>query len=140
MKLSEENENLLINAVIWVVIITIITVFILLLMFGLPRYNVWHSDMSGRAKLAEAEQSRQIMIAEAKAKKESATYEAEAEIERAKGMAKANQIVGDSLDGHANYLMYLYIQNMQKTQNQIIYIPTEGGMPVLEANRLNINK
>ena len=52
-------------------------------------------------------------------------------------MAKANQIVGDSLDGHANYLMYLYIQNMQKTSNQIIYIPTEGGMPILEANRLN---
>lgn len=93
--------------------------------------------MSGKAKLAEANQSRQVMITEAKAKKESAIYEAEAEVERAKGMAKANQIVGDSLDGHANYLMYLYIQNMQKTNNQIIYIPTEGGMPILEANRLN---
>ena len=77
------------------------------------------------------------MIIEAKAKKESAIFEAEAEVERARGMAKANQIVGDSLDGHANYLMYLYIQNMQKTSNQIIYIPTEGGMPILEANRLN---
>lgn len=111
--------------------------FILGCMFGIPRYNVWNAQMQGKAKLAEANQSRQIKITEARAKKESAIYEAQAEIERAKGMAKANHIVGDSLDGHANYLMYLYIQNMQKTSNQIIYIPTEGGMPILEAQRLN---
>ena len=111
--------------------------FILGCMFGLPKYNVWASQMAGKARLAEANQSRQIKITEARAKKESAIYEAQAEVERAKGMAKANQIVGDSLDGHANYLMYLYIQNMQKTSNQIIYIPTEGGMPILEAQRLN---
>ena len=110
---------------------------ILGLMFGIPKYNVWASQMAGKARLAEANQSRQIKITEAKAKKESAIYEAQAEVERAKGMAKANQIVGDSLDGHANYLMYLYIQNMQKTNNQIIYIPTEGGMPILESQRLN---
>lgn len=121
-----------------IIVGTIITVGIILgLMFGIPKYNVWASQMAGKAKLAEANQSRQIKITEAKAKKESAIFEAEAEVERARGMAKANQIVGDSLDGHANYLMYLYIQNMQKTNNQIIYIPTEGGMPILEANRLN---
>ena len=117
--------------------IVVLVFIVLVLMFGIPRYNVWYAQMSGKAKLAEANQSRQVMITEAKAKKESAIYEAEAEVERAKGMAKANQIVGDSLDGHANYLMYLYIQNMQKTDNQIIYVPTEGGMPILEANRLN---
>ena len=135
MKLSEETMDLLFNVIIWSVAAIIVISVVLLLMFGLPRYNVWHAQMSGKAKLAEADHSRQIMITEAKAKKESAIYEAEAEIERAKGMAKANQIVGDSLDGHANYLMYLYIQNMQKTSNQIIYIPTEGGMPILEATR-----
>lgn len=119
------------------VALIVVACIILGLMFGIPKYNVWASQMAGKAKLAEANQSRQIKITEARAKKESAIYEAEAEVERAKGMAKANQIVGDSLDGHANYLMYLYIQNMQKTNNQIIYIPTEGGMPILEANRLN---
>lgn len=115
---------------------TIFVGIVLGLMFGIPKYNVWASQMAGKARLAEANQSRQIKITEAKAKKESAIYEAQAEVERARGMAKANQIVGDSLDGHANYLMYLYIQNMQKTNNQIIYIPTEGGMPILEAKRL----
>ena len=127
------NDDLVIGVGGFITLVGII----LALMFGIPRYNVWNAQMSGKAKLAEANQSRQVMITEAKAKKESAIFEAEAEVERAKGMAKANQIVGDSLDGHANYLMYLYIQNMQKTNNQIIYIPTEGGMPILEANRLN---
>ena len=69
--------------------------FILGCMFGLPKYNVWASQMAGKARLAEANQSRQIKITEARAKKESAIYEAQAEVERAKGMAKANQIVGD---------------------------------------------
>lgn len=123
--------------VCWTMGIILSFVLIFLIMIGLPKYNVWQKSMLGKARLAEAEQSRQIMITEARAKKESAIFEAEAEVERAKGMAKANEIVGDSLDGHANYLMYLYIQNMQKTSNQIIYIPTEGGMPILEANRLN---
>lgn len=109
---------------------------ILICMFGLPRYKVWKYNMDGRAKLAEANQSRQIKIIEAKAKKEAAIYEAEAEIERAKGMAKANKIVGDSLEGKEDYLMYLYIQNLEESKNQIIYIPTEGGMPILEASRL----
>lgn len=77
-----------------------------------------------------------LKITEAKAHKESAIFEAEAEVERAKGMAKANKIVGDSLKGHENYLKYLYIQNMHQTKNQVIYIPTEGGLPILEANRL----
>ena len=105
-------------------------------MWGVPTYSVWSANMSGKAKLAEANQSKQIKIAEAKANKESAVYYAEAEVERAKGMAQANRIVGNSLKGHEDYLMYLYIQNMHQTKNQIIYIPTEGGMPVLEANRL----
>ena len=136
-KMSESTQDLIITIIGWGVITILIIGFIVLTMFGLPRYNVWNAEMTGKARLAEADQSRQIMITEARAKKEAAIYEAEAEIERAKGMAKANQIVGDSLDGHANYLMYLYIQNMQKTSNQIIYIPTEGGMPILEAQRLN---
>ena len=135
--MSEETKDLIVNITIWGVITALLIGFIITLMICLPKYNVWYAEMEGKAKLAEADQSRQIMITEAKAKKESAIYEAEAEVERAKGMAKANQIVGDSLDGHANYLMYLYIQNMQKTSNQIIYIPTEGGMPILEAQRLN---
>ena len=105
--------------------------------FGIPRYKVWQGQYSGKAKLIEANQTKQIQVTEAKAKKESATYEAQAEIERAKGVAQANQIIGSSLKGNHEYLMYLYIQTMENTQNQVIYVPTEGSLPILEAGRFS---
>jgi len=105
--------------------------------FGIPKYRVWQADYAGRAKLIEANQTKQIQVTEAKAKKESAIYEAEAEVERAKGVAQANQIIGGSLRGNHEYLMYLYIQTMEDTQNQVIYVPTEGSLPILEAGRFS---
>lgn len=100
-----------------------------------PQYSVWANQMSGKAKLAEAESSRQIATLEAKAKKDSAQYEAEAEIIRAEGAAKANAIIGNSLKGHEAYLRYLWIQNQNKNDKEVIYIPTEAGLPVLEAGK-----
>lgn len=31
--------------------------------------------------------------------------------------------------------MYLWIHGLETQQNQIIYVPTEAGLPVLEASR-----
>ena len=68
---------------------------------------------------------------------ESASLLAEAEVERAKGVAKANKIIGNSLKGNEDYLRYLWVNNLQNEHNQVIYIPTEANMPILEASRLN---
>ena len=107
-------------------------------MYGCPRYNVWQQEMQGRAELSRAEQNRQIKIQEAKAIYESSKYQADAEVERAKGAAKANEIIGNSLKGNEDYLRYLYINGLvenNKEGKEIIYIPTEAGLPILEANR-----
>ena len=66
-----------------------IFLFVALLMFGLPRYNVWQQEMAGKAEMAKAEQNRRILVEEAKAKLEAEKLNAQAEIERAKGMAEA---------------------------------------------------
>ena len=43
------------------VVLALIAIAVILgLMFGLPMYNVWQQEMSGRAELAKAEQNRQI--------------------------------------------------------------------------------
>lgn len=133
------SKDYLNYTVIGIVLFIAVSAIIAFFMWVIPNYNVWAASMAGKAKLTEANQTRQIKITEAKAHKESAIYEAQAEVERAKGMAQANHIVGNSLKGHEDYLMYLYIQNMHQTKNQIIYIPTEGGMPILEASRLTKN-
>lgn len=102
-----------------------------------PILNVWQQSKSGEAELAHAEYSRQIATCEANAKKESSKALAEAEVIRAHGVAKANKIIGDSLQGNEAYLKYLYINQLSETNDKtVIYIPTEANLPIMEANRL----
>lgn len=104
-------------------------------LWGLPQYNVWAAELSGRAELRKAEQNRQIAVEEAKAQKESAQCLADAEIIRAEGVAKANKIIGDSLKGNEAYLRYLWINGLNDNQQNVIYVPTEAGLPILEAGK-----
>jgi len=103
------------------------------LFIGGPQYNVWQQSLAGKAELQKAEYTRQVAVLEAQAKKDSAQQLADAEIIRATGVAKANQIIGDSLKDNREYLQYLYITGLEdgsKNGNVTIYVSTEGGMPV----------
>lgn len=106
-------------------------------MVGCPRYHVWEQGLAGQAELKRAEQNRQIKIQEAKAVDESAALLAEAEVKRAMGVAKANAVIGESLKGNEAYLRWLYIEGLKENKDhvQIIYVPTEAGLPILEAGR-----
>ena len=98
-----------------------------------PLYNVWAQSLQGKAELQKAEYTRQVAVLEAQAKKDSAQQLADAEIIRATGVAKANQIIGDSLKDNREYLQYLYITGLEdgsKNGNVTIYVPTENGLPV----------
>lgn len=108
---------------------------ILALFYLWPVYGVWAAEKSGQAALARANYSRQTQVAEARAKDEAAAYLAHAEVVRARGVDSAVRIIGGGLQEHPAYLRYLYIQELKETQNQIIYLPTEAGLPILEANR-----
>lgn len=118
-----------------IVILAAVVVVVLCLFWGWPHYHVWQQGMSGRARLREAEHSRQVLIEEARAKMESAKLAAQAEIEQAKGVAEANKIIGDSLKGNEDYLRYLWIRGLQDGSSEVIYIPTEAGLPILEAGK-----
>jgi len=122
------------RAVIGIVVLVIVMVGIGLV--GWPIYGVWSARKAGEAELAQADQNRQIAVAQARAKAESAHFEAEAEITRAEGVARANEIIGKSLQGNEDYLRYLWINGLEQNRNAVIYIPTEGGLPILEAGRL----
>ena len=103
------------------------------LAWGVPQFGVYRRTLAGKAALMEAESTRQVRVLEAKAKMDSASLEAKAEIERAKGVAEANKIIGDSLNDNPRYLQYLYITGLQEGSekgNRTIYVPTEGGLPV----------
>lgn len=103
--------------------------------YGIPQYGVYSQEMAGRAKLKEAESSRMIQIEDAKGKEQAAEMLAAAEVKRAKGMSEAIRITGDSLRNNPEYLTYTWIKEVNADGNAVIYVPTEAGLPILEAAR-----
>lgn len=118
-------------------------------MVNLTGCGVWYAEWQGEvqktalkakgeAELLEAESSKKIAVESAKASLESAKLLAQAEVERAKGVAQANEIIGESLKQNEAYLRWLYINNIEKAEGKgvtTIYIPTEAGLPILEAGK-----
>jgi len=126
------KQNGFIDPAIALIGIGVVSVLAILFIGG-PMYNVWSQSLAGKAELQKAEYTRQVAVLEAQAKKDSASQLADAEIIRATGVAKANQIIGNSLKDNHEYLQYLYITGLEdgsKNGNVTIYVPTEGGMPV----------
>lgn len=125
------------NNVIFFVAIAII-VLIIFSMWGCPQYSVYSMRMDGEAQLAHAEYSKKVQVQDALGKMEAAKSLAAAEVERAKGVAQANKIIGDSLKNNEDYLRYLWIHNLEsaeKNGTQVIYVPTEAQLPILEAGK-----
>jgi hypothetical protein len=90
-----------------------------------PKYNLYRAGVEKRIKVEEA-----------KAQRDSATELAKAEVARAQGVAQANKIIAHSIT--PEYLRYFYIQQLSEVEHlggKIIYIPTEAGLPILEAGR-----
>lgn len=94
-----------------------------------------NAENNGKSILVEAENSKKAMIetAKAEARIKIAKAEAQAEIERAKGVAEANKIIGESMKGNSEYLEYLKIQSLEKSNT--IYVPTEANIPITERRR-----
>lgn len=100
---------------------------------ALPLLNVWHQHMEGRAMLAKSEYSKKVLVQDALAREEAASALAKAEVIRAEGVAKANKIIGESLNNNEAYLHYLWIHNLEEGSHDVIYVPTEAGLPIFEA-------
>lgn len=115
-------------------IVLVVFVFVGFIMWVFPKYDVWASEMSGKAEFAKAEQNRKIKIEEAKANLEAEKLNAEAEVERAKGAAEAIKIENGSIT--PTYIQYLWVRQQNLAgENKVIYIPTEAGLPILEAGK-----
>lgn len=140
-----ESETKILTA-IGTGVVAVFTGLVALGMWGCPQYSVYSKRKSGEATLAEAQSSREVVIAEARAKMESADLLAQAEltrvktlaaaeVERAKGVAEANKIIGESLKGNEGYLRYLWVSGLKDNNPTVIYVPTEAGLPILEAGK-----
>ena len=128
--MDEFNEMSLVKKIaIGVITLIVLTASIFTIGVMNRHYQVWAQEMAGKAKLAEATQSRQIQIEQAKAEKESAKYRAE-----------AIKIVGAAAKKFPEYRHQEFIGAFAEALkdgniNQIIYVPTEAGIPITEAGK-----
>ncbi len=129
MKLKQRGDAL-VAFMVMAGIVAIVALF-----FIMPVWNVWRAGLSGESELKQAEWNRQIAVQEAKAKHAAAEELALAEVARAKGVAQANVIIGDSLKSNEAYLRYLWIDGLQHGKSSVIYVPTEANLPILEAGK-----
>ena len=119
------------ESVVKLTIISVISavILILIVMAGYPFYKVWSQEMRGKAALAEATQSKMIQIEQARAELESAQLRAE-----------AIKIIGQTAKEYPEYREQEFIGAFGEALregkiNQIIYVPTEANLPILEAGK-----
>lgn len=99
------------------------------ILVGWPIYSVWQQEYAGKAALAKAEQTKQIMITQALAEREAA-----------KARAEAISIIGEAAQKYPEYRTQEFIGAFADALKegkitQIIYVPTEANIPVLEAGK-----
>jgi hypothetical protein len=103
--------------------------FVVGVMVGVPKYRVWAAEYNGRAVLVQAEQTRQVLITQANAEREAAVARAE-----------AIQIVGKAAQDFPEYRQQEFLGAFAEAlkegkMNQVIYVPTEANIPLMEAGR-----
>lgn len=131
--METETRNIITSCVriAWFIVVVIV-----LGMWGCPQYNIYSQRSEGEAELKRAESNRQIKITEATAAKAAAADLAAADTIRAHGVTRSNEIIGSSLKNNEAYLHWLWIDNLEKNPQAVIYVPTEANLPIMEANRL----
>ena len=110
-------------------IILLVLVIIVGSMLAYPKYRVYSQEMRGKAALAEATQSKMIQIEQARAELESSELRAEAIV-----------IMGKAAKDYPEYRQQEFVGAFgdalrEGSISQIIYVPTEGNIPILEAGK-----
>lgn len=102
-------------------------------MWTWPKWGVYRARLHGQAELAQAEFNRRIAVVTAEAERDAAGARKQAAITRAEGIAEANHIIGKSIT--PQYIQWLWVEGLSEGKNEVIYVPTEANLPILEAMR-----
>ncbi len=120
------------SKIIWFWVIRVVGtlgVIVAAFMAGYPQYNVYQARLQGEAVQAQAHGARQALVSQA-----------EAERDAAKMRAEAIGVVGKAAKDFPEYRTQEFIGAFAEAMhngkiNQIIYVPTEGSIPILEAGK-----
>lgn len=121
-------------------IIFLLIILIIVFLWLYPIYNVWASRKAGEAELAEAQNAQRVQLSEANARLEAAEINKKAAIIEASAVAEQIKVIGENLNEHGLYLRWQWIKMMEHRKGSTIYVPTEAGLPILEAGKREASK
>ena len=113
--------------------VLVVLLFVVTPMMVVPKWGVYKNRLGGQAELAQAEYNRRIAVVTAEAERDAAHAKKQAAITRAEGIAEANRIIGESIT--PQYIQWLWVEGLHEGNNEVIYVPTEANLPILEAMR-----
>lgn len=124
----------------WGIAIFIPLVLVIAFVWGLVAlmqiYGVWSARKEGEADLARAQRDQQIQKAEAQGRLDAAELNKQAELIDAAAVAQSIEIIGKKLHENEGYLRWQWIEMMRdRDAGDTIYVPTEAGLPILEAGK-----
>ena len=101
-----------------------------------PIWRVWAAHKNGMADLAQAKNEQQIQTAQAQGRLDAAEINKKAAVIEAEAVSAQISVIGAQLTQHDLYLKWQWIKMMEERPNtSVIYVPTEAGLPILEAGR-----
>ena len=114
----------------FIAISTVASVILIVIAMALyPKYRVYSQELRGQAALAEAKSSKQVQVEQARG-----------ELESSKLRAEAIEIIGKAAQDYPEYRNQEFIGAFGDALRsgdieQIIYVPTEANIPILEAGK-----
>lgn len=135
----DENDNPKVGPIAWLITKVVGGLFLVILIIWMalrlisPQLNLYKAETEKKAAIAEARAQSDAAKYTAERAIEIATAEAEADRIRAKGIADANALIAKSLT--PEYIQWYFVDRLDDVNGQIIYVPTEAGVPVTEAGR-----
>ena len=117
---------------------SVLAIILLWSLIGYPKWRVFSAHQAGLADLQRAKNEQQIQVSQAQGRLDAAHLNKQAAVIEAEAVALQIKEIGTELTNHGLYLRWQWIKMMEEmgTDNQVIYVPTEANLPVLEAMRL----
>lgn len=121
----------------WIGAAIIVLGVILWGLVGYPRWRVWAQQKQGEADLQQAHKEQQIQVSKAQGRVDAAELNKKAAVVEAEAVSLQIESIGEKLTKHDLYLKWQWIKMMEERPDaSVIYVPTEAGLPILEANRM----
>jgi len=98
-----------------------------------PQLNLYRSNTEKKAVIAEQQAISEAEVYAAEKRVIAAGAEADARRIEAQGIADAQEIIAATLT--PEYLTWRYYEVLATTKDHVVYVPTEAGLPILEATR-----